>query len=57
MTYKQIETSREARLWIGQVFVPVATGVAIVMTNPNIRSTLKTKTVRLLDKVKAKLEK
>lgn len=57
MTYKQIEASREARLWIGQVLVPVATCAAIVMTNPNIRSTLKTKTVKLLDKVKAKLEK
>ena len=57
MTYKQIEASREARLWIGQVLIPVATCAAIIMTNPNIRSTLKTKTVKLLDKVKAKLEK
>ena len=57
MTYKQIEASREARLWIGQVLVPVATCAAIVMTNSNIRSALKTKTVKLLDKVKAKLEK
>ena len=57
MTYKQIEASREARLWMGQVLIPVATCAAIVMTNSNIRSTLKTKTVKLLDKVKAKLEK
>ena len=57
MTYKQIEASREARLWIGQVLIPVATCAAIVMTNSNIRSTLKTKAVKLLDKVKAKLEK
>ena len=25
MTYKQIEASREARLWIGQVIVPAVT--------------------------------
>lgn len=34
MTYKQIETSREVRLWIGQVVVPVAAAVAIVLSDP-----------------------
>lgn len=32
-TWKQIETSREARLWIGQVIIPVVqltAGIAIV---------------------------
>ena len=37
MTYKQIEASREARLWIGQVIVPAATAVAIAMANPELR--------------------
>ena len=37
MTRRQIDASREARLWIGQVIVPAATGVAIVMANPETR--------------------
>lgn len=34
MTYKQIEASRELRLWIGQVIVPAA---AFVMAFPEAR--------------------
>ena len=30
MTYKQIEASREARLWIGQVILPIVTAVMLV---------------------------
>lgn len=37
-TWKQIETSREARLWIGQVIIPVVTtGIAIVACRDEIR--------------------
>lgn len=37
MTYKQIEASREMRLWIGQVIVP-AVGVSVaLLANPEIR--------------------
>ena len=34
MTYKQIEASRELRLWIGQVILPNAadTGVDVIAT-------------------------
>lgn len=36
-TWKQIETSREARLWIGQVIIPVVTaGIAIVACRDEI---------------------
>lgn len=34
MTYKQIETSREIRLWIGQIIVPAA---MVVMAVPEVR--------------------
>ena len=34
MTYKQIEASREVRLWIGQVIVPA---IALTMTIPEAR--------------------
>lgn len=31
MTYKQIEASREARLWIGQIIVPAASVVVATL--------------------------
>lgn len=37
MTYKQIEASREARLWIGQVIIPAAVVVAGALANPELR--------------------
>lgn len=37
MTYKQIETMREVRLWIGQIVVPVATLAATTMAIPEVR--------------------
>ena len=43
MTYKQIEASREARLWIGQVIVPAVTCVTIAMANPEVRKAVTTK--------------
>lgn len=49
MTYKQIEASREARLWIGQVIVPVVTCVATVMAIPEVRQTIADKAKDLRD--------
>lgn len=37
MTYKQIEASREMRLWIGQVIVPTAAAAIAIASNPNTR--------------------
>lgn len=45
MTYKQFETSREIRLWIGQVAVPVLAGAACLLANKEIRQ-------KVSDKVK-----
>lgn len=37
MTYKQIEASRETRLWLTQVILPAA-GIAVVaLSNPEVR--------------------
>lgn len=52
MTYKQIEASREARLWIGQVIVPAATAIGILMANPYIRNSIKKKASNLKSKIK-----
>ena len=38
MTYKQIEASREMRLWIGQVIVPAAIAAVAIASNPQTRN-------------------
>lgn len=37
-TYKQIEESRNRRLWVTQVLVPLATAGAALYSNPEIRN-------------------
>ena len=43
MTYRQIEASREARLWIGQVIIPAAVAVGYIMSKPELRDKVTTK--------------
>ena len=58
MTYKQIETSREVRLWITQVIVPtIAVATAVVATVPELREAATTKFNEVKDKIKLKLHK
>lgn len=53
MTYKQIEASRELRLWIGQVIVP-AIGVSVaLLANPGVRQAVNEKAKA----IKAKLSR
>lgn len=57
MTYKQIETSREVRLWITQVIVPtLAMGTALVATVPEFREAAMTKFNDIKSKIKYKLK-
>ena len=55
MTWKQIEASREARLWIGQVIVPTVVGIMAV--SPEARQTVKAKYVQVKNTIRRKLEK
>ena len=55
MTWKQLEASREARLWIGQVIVPAVVGVMAV--SPEVRQMVKTKYVQVKHMIRRKLEK
>ena len=57
MTYKQIEASREARLWIGQVIIPVATAATIVFANPDTRQFASDKMNELKANIKSRLKK
>lgn len=43
-TAKQIEASREVRLWIGQIIVPAVTiSAGIILANPKLKRSVSTK--------------
>lgn len=54
MTYKQIEASREARLWITQIVLPVA---AVIMMVPGTREAVVTKTKEMKKTIETKFRK
>ena len=51
MTYKQIEASREVRLWVTQVVIPT---VCIVMMIPEARKAVVDKAKEVNSKIKSK---
>ena len=55
MTWKQLEASHEARLWIGQVIIPAAVG--IMAGSPEARQMVKTKYVQVKNTIRRKLGK
>ena len=57
MTYKQIEASREARLWIGQVIVPAFMFGASLMAIPEVRDAVAVKASQIKAGVKKKFKK
>lgn len=58
MTYKQIEASREVRLWIGQIIVPAATTIAAVLyMKPELRYKAADKVRDIKYNVKTKFKK
>lgn len=54
MTYKQIEASRELRLWIGQVIVPAVTMAVALASIPEVRNTASRKLEELKWKFKSR---
>lgn len=58
MTYRQIEASREVRLWIRDIIVPAATAVATVLYfNPELRNKAKATFEDAKVKIKTKFTK
>lgn len=57
MTHKQIEASREARLWIGQVIVPAVTAGVWLMSNPEVKRTVTHKTNQIKESIKNRFNK
>lgn len=43
MTRKQIEASREGRLWLGQIIIPTCTLVVTVLANRDLRNAIANK--------------
>ena len=54
MTYKHIEASREARLWLTQIVLPIATVVALV---PEARNVVVTTVKKAKSNIKTKFSK
>lgn len=57
MTYKQIEASREVRLWIGQVVVPAVMAGVMLVANPITRDFIVDKTTVVKNKFKTMFKK
>ena len=56
-TWKQIETSREIRLWISQIIMPAATFAAAAMAIAEVRQTVKAKAKSIKASVDKKFKK
>ena len=57
MTYKQIEGSREIRLWIGQIIVPAITVAASTLAIPEVRQAIAAKANDIKRSIKNKQTK
>lgn len=57
MTYKQIEASRELRLWIGQIIVPALTLAATAMAIPEVRQAIAAKAEDVKYSIERKMKK
>lgn len=57
MTYKQIEASREARLWIGQIIVPAVTVAVSTLAIPEVRQAVAAKAKDVKQNIERKIKR
>ena len=57
MTRRQIDASRERRLWISQVIMPTLTTIGTLMLIPEVRETAKLKATEIRDKIKDRIKR
>lgn len=57
MTRRQIDQSREIRLWIGQIVVPALTLAATTMAIPEVRDAVATKARSVKQTIEKKMRK
>ena len=51
MTWQQIETSREIRLWVGQIIVPTITLAGMAMSIPEVREAVGSKARKMKESI------
>lgn len=57
MTWKQIEASREARLWVSQIVVPTVTVVATALAIPGVKDAIAEKIENVKRSAKEKFKR
>ena len=57
MTYKQIETAREVRLWLGQIIIPAATIAVSTLAIPEVRQAVAAKAKDVKESIEWKMTK
>jgi len=57
MTYKQIETSREIRLWIGQIIIPAASVALAILSIPEVRQAIGSKAANIKRSIQYKIRR
>ena len=57
MTYKQIQTSHEIRMWIAQVIIPTVIGGIMLATNLHVKTWIGNKVGNVMLKINSKKNK
>lgn len=57
MSYKRIEASREARLWLGQIVIPVVSTAVAALSIPEVRQMVAIKANQIKYSIENKMKK
>ena len=57
MTRRQIDASRERRLWLSQIVIPTVTLAVTAMTIPEVREAVKLKACEWKQKIQNRMKK
>ena len=57
MTWKQLETRRETRLWISQIIMPAVTFAATTLAIPEVRQAVAVKAKSIKESIENKIHK
>lgn len=57
MSYRSVETSREIRLWIGQIIIPAVTGAVALLSIPQVREAVAVKADSVKRSIQEKIKK
>lgn len=57
MSYRHIEASREARLWLGQIIIPAVSAVVAALSIPQVREMVATKAEQVKHSIENKMKK